>query len=55
MPGQIINSPCVSLGEAVESVGAGRGEDDPFPMVSMRALRAFAKASISGDGGSPSF
>ena len=42
----------MSLGKAAESVGAGGAEDDPFPMASMRA---FAKASNSGDGGSPSF
>ena len=42
----------MSLGKVVELVGAGGAEDDPFPIASMRA---FAKASISGDGGSPSF
>ena len=40
----------MSLGKVVESVGAGGGDNDPFLMASMRA---FAKASISGDGGSP--
>ena len=38
--------------DAEGSVGAGGEEDDPFPMASMRA---FAKASISSEGGLPSF